>query len=67
MSHYQRFIRRPGYQEHFINKSFDGGFVNNSTDSHRKRKEYNPLVEPPKETIKKKKKKTEGVSNYSQQ
>ena len=67
LNHYQRFIRRPGYQEHFIKKLFDGGFINNSTNSHRKRKEYNPLVEPPKDTVKSKKKKREDASNYTQQ
>ena len=67
LNHYQRFIRRPGYQEHFIKKLFDGRFINNSTNSHRKRKECNPLVEPPKDTIKSKKKKKEDASNYTQQ
>ena len=67
LNHYQRFIRRPGYQEHFINKLFDGGFISNSTDSHRKKKEYNPPVETPKKTIKNKKKKRYDVPNYTQQ
>ena len=49
LNHYQRLTRRPGYPEH-------------STDSHRKRKEYNPSVGQPKETIKKKEKK-EDYSN----
>ena len=57
LNHYQRFIRRPGYQEHFINKLFDGGFISNSTDSHRKKKEYNPPVETPKKLLKTRRKK----------
>ena len=65
--HYQRFIRRPGYQEHFIKKLFDGGFIN-TTNSCRKKKDYNPLVEPPpKDTMKNKKKKREDASNYTLQ
>ena len=48
MNQYQGFIRRLGYQEHFIQKLFDGGFIN-TTNKCRKRNEYNPLVEPPKD------------------
>ena len=51
MNHYQGFIRRLVYQEHFIQKLFDGGFINTTTKC-RKRKEYNPLVDPQKMLLK---------------
>ena len=66
MNHYQGFIRRLVYQEHFIQKLFDGGFIN-TTIKCRKRKEYNPLVDPPKDAVKDKKKKRKDASNYTLQ